>query len=110
MRGDANNPGAHLSSVFWDGFDALRAMRELSRSGFSPGEICALGILAGSLLNLEEALIELGVPESETELLTRLFDEGAIVVVVYAPDFQRRQAATRLMKQCGGVFANTAEN
>jgi len=108
MDRERSHSPAHLSSVFWDGFDAVRAMGALARSGFSTQEYCALGILAGSVPNLEEELLELGLPESESAFLTRLFDEGAIVLVVRAHERKRRQAATRLLKQCGGVFASDA--
>ena len=96
---------AHLSAIFWDGFDAMTAIGVLARSGFLMQEICALGILAGSAPDLEPTLLELGLSESESAFCKQLFDEGAIVLVVRAQQEERRKMAARLMEHCGGLLA-----
>jgi len=96
---------AHLSVVFWDGFDAVNAIGALARSGFSTQEIFALGVLAGSAPELEPELLELGLSQSESTLYKQLFDEGAIVLVVRAEQKTRRRIAARVMERCGGIAA-----
>lgn len=109
MNLEGNKTTTHVTVVFWDGFDAMNAIGALARSGFSTQEILALGVLAGSAPDLEQALLELGISQSESALFKQLFDEGAIVLVVRAQHKQRRKIAARLLEQCGGLSAsNTA--
>ncbi len=97
---------SHLSVVFWDGFDAMNAIRVLALSGFTTQEIRVLGVLAESVPDLGPALLELGLSESESGFFRELFDEGAIVLVVRAHQTERYKIAARLMKQCGGLPAH----
>lgn len=108
MRIDGNKGPSHLSVVFWDGFDAMNAIAALARSGFSAQEVSALGVLTGSAPELEPELLQLGLSKSESAGLKQLFDEGAVVLVVWAQQSDRRKIAARLMEKCGGIAAANA--
>lgn len=108
MNLQVNKAPTHVTVVFWDGFDAMNAIGALARSGFSTQEICALGVLTGSVPDLDQGLLNLGVSESESALFRQLFDEGAIVLVVRAEHKRRRKIAARLLEQCGGLSASNS--
>jgi hypothetical protein len=105
MAEDAGNSIVHVSSLFWDGFDAAQAMADLSQSGFASEDVSAFGTLTGRVPNLDRCLLAMGLSPSESAYFAECFDEGAVVLVVHAHEAEQRNIATRLLRRHGGLFA-----
>jgi hypothetical protein len=105
MAKDAGNSVVHVSSLFWDGFEAAHAIADLSQSGFATEDISAFGTLTGRVSNLDRWLLAMGLTPSESAYVAECFDEGAVVLVVHAHEAEQRNIATRLVRRHGGLFA-----
>ena len=105
MARDAGNSRLHVSSLFWDGFDAAQAITDLSQSGFATEDVSAFGTLTGRVPNLDRCLLAMGLTPSESAYFAECFDEGAVVLVVHAHEAEQRNVAARLLRRHGGLFA-----
>jgi hypothetical protein len=105
MAKDAGNSILHVSSLFWDGFDAAQAIADLSQSGFATEDVVAFGTLTGRVPDLDRCLLAMGLTPSESAYFADCFDEGAVVLVVHAHEAEQRNVATRLLRRHGGLFA-----
>jgi len=104
MAKDARFSSSHVSSLFWDGFEAAGAMDALTRSGFTSNDVSALGTLAGRIPDLDRCLLELGLTPSESAYYTEYFDEGALLLVVHTDKKEQREAAARVLRRHGGLL------
>ena len=105
MAEDAGNSILHVSSLFWDGFEAAQAIADLAQSGFSSEDVSAFGTLTGRIPNLDRCLLAMGLTPSESAYFAECFDEGAVLLVVHAHKIEQRNAAARLLARRGGLFA-----
>jgi hypothetical protein len=110
MAKDAGNSILHVSSLFWDGFEAARAMADLAQSGFASEDVSAFGTFSGRIPNLVRCLLAMGLTPSESAYFAECFDEGAVVLVVHAHEAEQRNVATRLLRRHGGLFAAAASS
>jgi len=104
MAKNAGIPSSHVSSLFWDGFEAAGAMAALAQSGFASQNVSALGAISGRIPDLDQYLLQLGLTPSESACFTECFDEGAVLLVVHTDKKEQREAAARLLRRHGGLF------
>ena len=104
MAKNAGTPTSHVSSLFWDGFEAAGALAALTRSGFTAQEVSAIGTLAGRIPDLDRFLVAMGLTPTESACFTECFDEGAVLLVVHTQKADQRDAAARLLRRYGGLF------
>ena len=105
MAKDAGNSILHVSSLFWDGFEAAQAIADLAQFGFSSEDVCAFGTLTGRIPDLDRCLLAMGLTPSESAYFADCFDEGAVVLVVHAHEAEQRNVAARLLRLRGGLMA-----
>jgi hypothetical protein len=105
MAKDAGNSILHVSSLFWDGFEAAQAMADLAQSGFATEDVSAFGTFSGRIPNLDRCLLAMGLTPSESAYFAECFDEGAVVLVVRAHEAEQRNVAARLLRRRGGLMA-----
>jgi hypothetical protein len=104
MAKDAGNSILHVSSLFWDGFEAAQAIADLAQSGFATEDVSAFGTFTGRIPNLDRCLLAMGLTLSESAYFSECFDEGAVLLVVHTQRLEQRNAAARLLKRRGGLF------
>jgi hypothetical protein len=105
MAKDAGNSILHVSSLFWDGFEAGQAIADLVQSGFATEDVSAFGTFTGSIPNLDGCLLAMGLTPSESAYFADCFDEGAVLLVVRAHKLEQKHAAARLLRRHGGLLA-----
>jgi hypothetical protein len=105
MAKDAGTSILHVSSLFWDGFEAAQAIADLAQSGFSSEDVSAFGTLTGRIPHLDRWLLAMGLTPSESAYFAEYFDEGAVLLVVHAHKVEQRNAAARLLRRRGGLLA-----
>ena len=105
MVKDAGNSTLHVSSLFWDGFEAAQAIADLAQSGFATEDVSAFGTFTGRIPNLDRCLLAMGLTPSESAYFAECFDEGAVLLVVHVHEIEQRNAAARLLRRRGGLFA-----
>jgi hypothetical protein len=105
MAKDTGNSTLHVSSLFWDGFEAAQAIADLAQSGFSSEDVSAFGTFTGRTPNLDRCLLAMDLTPSESAYFAECFDEGAVLLVVHAHNVEQRNAAARLLRRRGGLFA-----
>ncbi len=105
MTKDAGNSVLHVSSLFWDGFEAAQAIADLARSGFSSEDVSVFGTLTGRIPHLDRCLLAMGLTPSESAYFAECFDDGGVLLVVQARKLEQRNVATRLLRRRGGLMA-----
>jgi len=70
----------------------------------------AAGGVVGGLAGGSGALARIGVPEHQSERLTRRLEEGAILIAVHSSDPVRRDRALRVFKSSGADEIYSAED
>jgi hypothetical protein len=105
MAKDAGISILHVSSLFWDGFEAAQAIADLAQSGFSSEDVSALGTLTGRIPHLDRCLLAMGLTPSESAYFAECFDDGGVLLVVHARKLERRNVAARLLRRHGGLMA-----
>jgi hypothetical protein len=110
MAKDAGNSILHVSSLFWDGFEAAQAIADLARSGFSSEDVSAFGTLTGRIPHLDRCLLAMGLTPSESAYFTECFDEGGVLLVVHAHKLEQRNVAARVLRRRGGLMAADASS
>ena len=95
----------HVSSLFWDGFEAAQAIADLAQSGFSSEDVPAFDALTGRIPYLDGCLLAMGLTPSESAYFAECFDEGEVLLVVHAHRLEQRNVAVRLLRRRGGVMA-----
>jgi hypothetical protein len=101
----AGNSILHVSSLFWDGFEAARAIADLAQSGFSSEDVSAFGTLTGRIPHLDRCLLAMGLTPSESAYFAECFDEGGVLLVVHARKLEQSNVAARLLRRRGGLMA-----
>jgi len=66
MAKDAGNSILHVSSLFWDGFEAAQAIADLAQFGFATEDVSAFGTFTGRIPNLDRCLLAMGLTPSES--------------------------------------------
>jgi hypothetical protein len=105
MAKDARNSTLHVSSLFWDGFEAARAIADLAQCGIAAEDVSAFGTFIGRIPNLDNCLLAMGLTPSESAYFAECFDEGAILLVVHVHQVEQRNDAARLLRRRGGLLA-----
>ncbi len=105
MAKDAGNSISHVSSLFWDGFEAAQAIADLARSGFSSEDVSVFGTLTGKIPHLDHCLLAMGLTPSESAYFAECFDDGGVLLVVHAHKPEQKNFAARLLRRRGGLMA-----
>jgi len=105
MAKDAGNSMLHVSSLFWDGFEAAQAIADLAQAGFASEDVSAFGTLTGRIPHLDSWLLAMGLTPSESAYFAECFDDGGVLLVVYAHKLEQRNVAARLLRRRGGLMA-----
>jgi len=105
MAKDAGNSKLHVSSLFWDGFEAAQAIADLAQSGFSSEDVSAFGTLTGRIPHLDRCLLAMGLMPSESAYFAEYFDEGGVLLVVHARKLEQRNVAAHLLRRRGRLMA-----
>jgi hypothetical protein len=105
MAKDTGNSLLHVSSLFWDGFEAAQAIADLAQSGFATEDVSAFGTFTGRIPNLGRCLLAMDLTPSESAYFAECFDEGAVLLVVHAHNVEQKTAAARVLRRRGGLLA-----
>jgi len=105
MAKDAGNSKLHVSSLFWDGFEAAQAIADLAQSGFSSEDVSAFRTLTGRIPHLDRCLLAMGLTPSESTYFAEYFDEGGVLLVVHARKLEQRNVAAHLLRRRGRLMA-----
>jgi len=105
MAKDAGNSMLHVSSLFWDGFEAAQAIADLAQAGFASEDVSAFGTLTGRIPHLDSWLLAMGLTPSESAYFAECFDDGGVLLVVHAHKLEQRNVAARLLRRRGGLMA-----
>ena len=105
MAKDAGNSILHVSSLFWDGFEAAQAIADLEESGFSSEDVSAFGTLTGRIPHLDSCLLAMGLTPSESAYFAECFDDGGVLLVVHARKPEQINVAARLLRRRCGLMA-----
>ena len=69
MAKNAGNSILHVSSLFWDGFEAAQAIADLAQSGFATEDVSAFGTFTGRIPDLDRCLLAMGLSRPNPERL-----------------------------------------